>query len=87
VVFVLAPERDRARPRFGAMNAFFSLGVLGEATRRLPFVQQIASSVGGTVTKVQTMPAEPILRRERVAASARAGAVRRLGDGLSRGTA
>jgi len=69
------------------MNAFFSFGVLDEATRRLPFVQQIASSVRGPVTKVQTMPAEPILHRERVIASTCAGAVRRLGDGLARGAA
>jgi hypothetical protein len=67
------------------MNAFFSFDLLGEATRRLPFVQQIAPSVRGPVTKVQTMPAEPILHCERVAACAEA--VRRLGDRLARGTA
>jgi hypothetical protein len=69
------------------MNAFFSFEVLDKATRRLPFVQQIASSVRGPVTKVQTMPAEPILRSERVAASTCAEAVRRLVDSLARGAA
>jgi len=69
------------------MNAFFSFDVLDKATRRLPFVQQIAPSVRGPVTKVQTMPAEPILRCERVATSACAEAVRRLGDRLARGAA
>ena len=68
------------------MNAFFSLGQLDEATRREPFVQQIAPSVHGPFTKVQTMPAEPILRPERVTASASAcaGAGRRLDDSLAR---
>jgi hypothetical protein len=62
VVFVLAPGLDRARPSLGAMDAFFSLGVPDEATRRLAFVQQISSSVTRPIAKVQTMPAEPILR-------------------------
>jgi hypothetical protein len=69
------------------MNAFFSVDVLDKARRRVPFVQQIASSLRGPVTKVQTMPAEPVLRSERVTASTCAGAVRRLGDSLARGAA
>jgi len=69
------------------MSAFFSLGVLDEATRRMRFVQQISSSVRSPVTKVQTMPAEPILRPERVNASAGAEAGRGLRDGLSRSAA
>jgi len=60
VVFVVAPVLDRTRPSLGAMDAFFSLGALDEATRRLAFVQQISSSVTGVVAKVQTMPAEPL---------------------------
>jgi hypothetical protein len=56
------------------MNAFFSAGLGDEATRRMPFVQQISSSVRGCITKVQTMPAEPILRPDPLAACARAGA-------------
>jgi hypothetical protein len=50
VVFVLAPRLDRARPSLGAMDAFFSLGPVDEARRRLPFVQQI-SSFGYTVDR------------------------------------
>jgi hypothetical protein len=66
------------------MNAFFSLGQLDEATRRVPFVQQISSSVTGPIAKVQTMPAEPILRPERDTAAA---ALRRLGASLARSAA
>ena len=81
VLFVVAPGLDSTRPSLGAMNAFFSLGVLDEARRRMPFVQQIAPSVRGPVTKVQTMPAEPLLRPEGVTASACTGADRRRGLG------
>ncbi len=73
VLFVLAPGLDRTRPSLGAMDAFFSLDGLDKATRRLTFVQQISSSVTGWIAKVQTMPAEPVLRSERVTASACAG--------------
>jgi hypothetical protein len=74
VLFVVAPVLDRTRPSLGAMDAFFSLGVLDEATRRVAFVQQISSSVTGPIVKVQTMPAEPILRPARdTAANAAAG--------------
>jgi hypothetical protein len=61
-VFVVAVELDRTRPSLGAMDAFFSVGVADKATRRVPFVQQISSSVQHPVAKVQTMPAEPLLR-------------------------
>jgi len=54
------------------MSAFFSLGVLDEATRRMRFVQQISSSNAGPIAKVQTMPAEPMHRLDRDRRSARA---------------
>jgi hypothetical protein len=68
----LAFQLDRERPSLGAMNAFFSLGVLDEATRRVPFVQQISSSSDASMAKVQTMPAEPMLRLQRDTAQAAA---------------
>jgi hypothetical protein len=74
VVFVSAPGLDRARPSLGAMDAFFSLDRAAEARRRVAFVQQISSSVTGPVAKVQTMPAEPILRPDSDTASLRAAA-------------
>jgi hypothetical protein len=66
------------------MNAFFSLDVLDEATRRAPFVQQISSWPAGTLAKVQTMPAEPLHRPERDTASAPAAARRRPGARVTR---
>ena len=74
MLFVVAPVLDRTRPSLGAMDAFFSLDRVAEATRRVAFVQQIRSSVTGLVAKVQTMPAEPTLRPERDTACARAAA-------------
>jgi hypothetical protein len=62
------------------MDAFFSLGLLDEATRRLSFVQQISSSVRAPVTKVQTMPAEPIHRRVLTASRCAARGRAPLGD-------
>jgi len=67
------------------MNAFFSLGVLDEATRRMRFVQQISSSVAAAIAKVQTMPAEPVLRPERDTARTAAG--RRAGGRMARSAA
>ena len=82
--FVVAPVLDRTRPSLGAMDAFFSLGVLDEATRRVAFVQQISSSVTGPVAKVQTMPAEPTPRPASDAAAAHAAAGRRPGARVTR---
>ena len=72
-LFALAPRLDRGRPSLGAMNAFFSLGPCREARRRPPFVQQISSSAAGPVAKVQTMPAEPMLRFPHDTAASAAG--------------
>jgi hypothetical protein len=66
----LAFRLDRDRPSLGAMESFFSLGLPGEATRSPPFVQQIASSAAAPIAKVQTMPAEPVLRPSRTAGAA-----------------
>ena len=65
------------------MESFFSLDPPDEATRRLPFVQQISSFGYKPVAKVQTMPAEPLSRLSRDTRSARAAAVACPGAGAS----